>query len=136
MPKKKPALLVDTHIWLWWRADDPKLGPAARKAIRNAREVRFSAASAWEIAIKQALGKVRLPRDIGDIDLSAELALDGFVPLAISIDHALAVALLPPIHRDPFDRMLVAQASIEGLTLVTADPEFSAYDVPLLAGRN
>ena len=122
-------LLLDTHVWLWWQADDPRLGPAARRNIHSAAEVRFSAASAWEIAIKSALGKLRLPRGA---DIDAELARDGFVPLAVEIAHADGVRALPALHRDPFDRLLVAQALAEGLTLVTADAALARYDVPVV----
>lgn len=127
--RSSDRLLVDTHVWLWWRALDSRLGSDARAAIENAHEVRFSAASAWEIAIKLARGRLELP---GNPDLAVELERDGFVPLPISLEHAVASAHLPPLHRDPFDRILVAQARIEGLTLVTADPMMSRYDVPIL----
>ena len=123
-------LLLDSHVWLWWRTLDPRLGLGTRAAIANAHEVCLSVASVWELAIKRQLGKLKVPRDI---DLATEFARDGFVPVTITIEHALAAASLPPIHKDPFDRMLVAQTRIEGLTLVTADPMLSRYDVPLLA---
>ncbi len=92
----------------------------------------FSVASVWEIAIKRQAGKLKIPRDL---DLASAFARGGFVPVTITIEHALLAASLPPIHRDPFDRMLVAQAQIEGLTLVTADPMLSRYDVPVLVVR-
>lgn len=123
-------LLLDSHIWLWWRALDPRMGPGTRAAIANAHEVCLSVASAWEIAIKKQLGKLKFSRGVS---LAAEFARDGFVPVPITIEHALVAASLPAIHKDPFDRMLVAQARIEGLTLVTADPMLSRYDVPVLA---
>ena len=122
-------LLLDSHVWLWWRTLDPRLSPGTRAAITDAHEVCLSVASAWELAIKGQLGKLKIPRDL---DLAAEFARDGFVPVTITIEHALAAASLPPIHKDPFDRMLVAQARIEGLTLVSADPILSRYDVPVL----
>ena len=126
-------LLVDTHVWLWWRAADSRLNRSARDAITNAAEVHFSAASAWELAIKRSLGKLRLPPGA---DVAAALARDGFLTLPISVDHAIAAGGLPGIHRDPCDRMLVAQARIEDLTLVTADALLARYDVPvLLAGK-
>ena len=123
-------LLLDSHVWLWWRTLDRRLSPGTRAAITNAHEVYLSVASAWELAIKSQLGKLKIPRDL---DLAAVFARGGFVPVPITIEHALVAAGLPPIHRDPFDRMLVAQARVEGLTLVTADPVLSRYDVPVLA---
>lgn len=101
----------------------------ARSAIASAIEVRFSAASAWEVAIKLSLGKLTLPRDA---DIEVELARDGFEPLAIEISHAAAVSRLPMHHRDPFDRMLIAQAMVEDLTLVTSDVALARYGVPIL----
>jgi len=122
-------LLLDTHVWLWWQVDHPRLGTATREAIAAASEVRLSAASVWEISIKSALGKLSLPKGA---DILRELELDGFVPLPIELEHATRVADLPALHRDPFDRMLVAQAMLEGLTLVTADPHLAKYGVRLL----
>ena len=122
-------LLLDTHVWLWWQLDHPRLGPAARDAIAAAPEVRLSVASVWEMSIKSALGKLSLPKGA---DILRELEYDGFAPLGVEFEHAVRVADLPALHRDPFDRMLVAQAILEGLTLVTADPELTRYGVPLL----
>jgi PIN domain nuclease of toxin-antitoxin system len=119
-------LLLDTQVWLWWQADDSRLGARARDTIARAAEVCVSAASVWEIAIKSSLGKLTLPRNY---DVAAELEIDGFQPMPIDIAHAQAISSLPAIHRDPFDRMLVAQAMIEGLVLVTADRELSRYDI-------
>lgn len=94
-----------------------------RQAIRDgANEVYLSAASVWEMAIKQALGRLQAPEPV-----SAAAARLGFEPLSIAFAHAEATALLPPLHRDPFDRLLVAQARTEGLTLVTSDPMIRAY---------
>jgi len=106
-----------------------RIDRAARRTIRAAAEVRFSAASAWEIAIKSALGKLTLPPDA---DIAQELERDGFVPLPVEIVHADGVRALPPLHRDPFDRLLVAQAQADGLTLVTADPALAGYGVPVV----
>jgi PIN domain nuclease of toxin-antitoxin system len=103
--------------------DDPRLGAVERHAIRDgANDVYLSAASVWEIAIKQALGRLRLPEPA-----SAAAIRLGFQPLPIALEHAEATASLPPLHRDPFDRMLVAQARTEGLTLVTRDPLIRSY---------
>jgi PIN domain nuclease of toxin-antitoxin system len=122
-------ILLDTHVWLWWQSRDARLGPAARVLIKNADEVRLSAASVWEIAIKVSIGKLRIP---DDADFARELERDGFRELAISIGHTDAVRRLPPIHRDPFDRVLVAQAQIEGLTIVTADDALGRYGVSIV----
>jgi len=119
-------LLVDTHIFLWWCADDRRLGSAEREAIRNpANEVYLSAASVWEIVLKQALGRLRVPEPAS----AAALRL-GFQPLPITFEHAEATAALPSLHRDPFDRLLVAQARVESLTLITHDPSIRSYPGP------
>jgi len=119
-------LLLDTHVLLWALADDPALSAAARAAITDGRNVVFvSAATAWEIAIKQALGKLRAPTD----SYLQELQRHRFTPLDITTEHALAVEHLPPLHADPFDRLLVAQAQIEKLTLVTHDKRIRDYAV-------
>ncbi len=126
-------LLLDTHVWLWWQADDARLGPATRALIHRASEVRFSAASAWEIAIKVAIGKLTLP---ADADIGEELSQSGFLALPVEIAHADAVRHLPPLHRDPFDRLLVAQSRLEGLTLVSADRYLAQYDITVLDAAN
>ncbi|HUL80427.1 MAG TPA: type II toxin-antitoxin system VapC family toxin [Vicinamibacteria bacterium] len=116
-------LLLDTHAFLWWCTDDPRLGEIERRAIRNgANEVLLSAASVWEMAIKQALGRLRVPE-------APSLAVErlGIGRLAVAFEHAEATASLPPLHCDPFDRLLVAQARVEGLTLVTRDPSIRSY---------
>jgi PIN domain nuclease of toxin-antitoxin system len=121
-------LLLDTHVLLWWLADDDKLSATARDAIGDAAtQIYVSAASAWELAIKAGLGKLTAPDD-----LTEQLTANSFTPLDISVIHALAVRHLPTYHRDPFDRLLVAQAQAEGLTLVTADKRMKPYDVSLL----
>ena len=120
-------LLLDTHTLLWWLADDPGLDRDAAEAISGAALVAVSAASAWEIAIKQALGKLTGPED-----LAAELRVNEMTALPITVAHATAAGALPQLHADPFDRMLVAQARAEDLTLVTRDPQLSRYGVPVL----
>ena len=120
-------LLLDTHPLLWWLAGDDQLARPAHDAIAETQVVVVSAASAWEIGIKQAIGKLS-----GPDDLQAEIVTNGFTPLDMSVGHALAAARLPAHHDDPFDRMLVAQAFAEGLTLVSRDSRFSSYGVPLL----
>ncbi|MFC1611472.1 type II toxin-antitoxin system VapC family toxin [Myxococcota bacterium] len=120
-------LLLDTHAFIWWRADAPELGADAREAIAVADIVMVSAASAWEAAIKQALGKLRLPDS-----LAAGVHDSGFVELPITFGHAEDAAALPQHHNDPFDRMLVAQARYERLTLVTHDRRIEPYDLQIL----
>ncbi len=125
-------LLLDTHILVWWLADHPSLGAGARRAITDPRNgVWVSAASAWEMAIKSALGRLHLPGPAAEI-LPAALAENDFTPLPISVDHALRVADLPAVHADPFDRILIAQAISESLTIVTADAIFAHYPVATL----
>ena len=122
-------LLLDTHVFLWWIDDAPELGPAARDAIADPQAlVLISAASAWEIAVKAALGRIRIhPGDVlGGIHES------GFTELPVRAEHGLAAGALPLHHRDPFDRMLVAQAHVERLTLVTRDRRIEPYDVKVL----
>lgn len=122
-------LLLDTHTLLWWLSDDPALGDDARSAIaKELNTVMVSAASAWEISIKRALGKLDAPED-----LPSALEMGDLHPLPITIHHAIAAGALPRHHDDPFDRMLVAQARLEGLTIVTRDEQLARYGVPLLA---
>ena len=120
-------LLLDTHALLWWLADEG-LSESARGLIADPdNQVAVSAASAWEISIKKALGKLAAPDD-----LEQQVAENGFDPLPITIAHGIAAGALPRHHEDPFDRMLIAQARAEGLTIVTRDSRFKAYDVALL----
>lgn len=128
-------LLLDTHVLLWWRGGDRKLGKRARATIEtHAATVRVSAASAWEMAIKSRGGRLALPEPL-HVWMPAALDSSGFGVLHVTIDHAIAVANLPDHHSDPFDRMLIAQAHIEGLTIVTSDAAFEDYDVTLLDAR-
>lgn len=118
-------LLLDTHTLLWWLADDPQLGPGARALIQDERnEVYVSAASAWEISIKKALGKLVAPDDLDGI-----VEKEGFEKLSISFFHGEKAGELPPLHRDPFDRMLIAQAQAEGLDIITGDRAIAAYGI-------
>lgn len=122
-------LLLDTHVFLWAVEDNPKLSPAARAAILDGRNVVYvSAATAWEISIKRAIGKLRTPQG----EYLEELRLHRFTPLSITTEHALAVEGLPHHHKDPFDRMLIAQAQEERLTIVTHDHRLSLYDVKII----
>ena len=121
------SLLLDTHVLLWW-LDGSRLGKAIIARIADPGElVVVSAASIWEAAIKAALGKLETPEA-----LSAVVVDEGFEPLPITFAHAEHAGALPPHHRDPFDRMLIAQAFIEGLTVVTHDPAFDPYGLDLL----
>lgn len=121
------SLLLDTHVVLWWLADDPGLPEEIKDRLDHEPDVRVSAATIWEIAIKQALGKIGAPAD-----LPGRVRDSGFRELPIDFTHAIAAGRLPPIHRDPFDRMLVAQARCEDLTLVTRDPYCQQYEVGIL----
>jgi PIN domain nuclease of toxin-antitoxin system len=122
-------LLLDSHAFLWWLAEDPQLGAGARQAVADpAATVFVSAATIWELSIKAALGRL----DLGGADLVEEIAGNDFVELPVNARHSLAAAYLPCHHADPFDRMLIAQAQIEGLTLVTRDAALRAYEIQIL----
>ncbi len=122
------SLLLDTHALLWWLSDDPALKAEARQAIGQASNTIYvSAASAWEISIKKALGKLDAPND-----LHAALLANDFEALPITLIHATSAGQLPRHHDDPFDRMLIAQARAEQLTLVTHDTIFRAYGIPVI----
>jgi PIN domain nuclease of toxin-antitoxin system len=120
------SLLLDTHVLIWWD-EGRKLTAGARRAIKEADAVYVSAASAWEIAIKIGLGRLRPSRTV---EQAAQES--GFLELPVTFRHAERVAALPAHHRDPFDRLLIAQAGIEDLTLVTRNPVFARYEVDLL----
>jgi PIN domain nuclease of toxin-antitoxin system len=125
-------LLLDTHAFLWWLSDDPSLGADARQMIGEPRnQVLVSAASIWEISIKQAKGMLEAPED-----LEALVEDEGFTKLPISLFHGQQAGKLPEIHRDPFDRMLIAQAQAEGLELVTADGIIPQYGVRVVSARS
>ena len=122
-------LLLDTHILLWAMLDDPRLGAGLRMKIAGAEAIFVSAASVWEVSIKSGLGKLDVPVDLFDRALVA-----GARPLLITWTHARAVEGLPPHHADPFDRLLIAQAQCEGLTLVSRDAKFTAYGIEMIDG--
>ena len=123
-------LLLDTHLLLWAAGQPDRLPVAARTLIEDPRnELVFSAASLWEIAIKSQLGREDLQVDARL--LRRGLLDNGYGELAITSEHAVAINGLPPIHRDPFDRMLVAQSMVEGITLLTADPLVARYPAPV-----
>jgi PIN domain nuclease of toxin-antitoxin system len=120
------TLLLDTHVLLWWLQDAAELSRTARKAIQDGKNpVYISAAVAWEIAIKKALGKLEAPDNLEEV-----MGANRFLPLPITIAHALAVQTLPDHHRDPFDRLLIAQALHEGFRLVNRDADIAKYPVP------
>ena len=123
-------LLLDTSVLLWWLFDEP-IAESARSAIgAHEAEVRISAVSVWEAEIKRARGKLNPPDD-----LSAGVREEGFVELPIRFDHGVAAGRLPWHHADPFDRMLVAQAQLEGLSIVTDDDQIRRYDVHTVPAR-
>jgi PIN domain nuclease of toxin-antitoxin system len=122
------SLLLDTHIVLWWLAGDPALPTQAADVIgEGSTRAVVSAATAWEIAIKKVSGRLEAPDDLLDA-----LEANDFDVLSITAAHALRAGSLPPHHSDPFDRMLIAQAQMESLTLVSIDRRFGHYDVELL----
>lgn len=122
-------VLLDTHVYLWWLLDSPRIAPSAAEVIADpATVVCVSAASIWEASIKSALGRL----DTDGIDLAVEVGRNGFVEFGVSAAHGWSAGRLPPHHRDPFDRMLVAQARHEQLLLVTDDELLARYDVPIL----
>jgi PIN domain nuclease of toxin-antitoxin system len=125
-------LLLDTHTFLWWVDASPRLGRRARAAITDpARRCYFSLASSWEIAIKLSLGKLEIPGSVEQF-VPSQLAQNDFEELPLSFAHVARVARLPFHHRDPFDRLLVAQALEEDLTIVSADPIFRRYGVQVV----
>ena len=121
------SLLLDTHVVLWWLTDDPALSDDIKTRLDHDPDVYVSAATVWEVTIKQAAGKLTEPADLPE-----RIRGSGFADLAISSEHAIAAGRLPLIHRDPFDRMLVAQAQCEDFTLVTRDPQCQKYEVAVL----
>lgn len=123
-------LLLDTHVFLWWQTDDASLKPSVRERIADASEVYVSAVVAWEIVIKQAIGKLEGIQ--GERTIESAITGLGFTELPIRVAHAERVATLPQHHKDPFDRILVAQALCEDLILVSHDRKLEPYGVPTL----
>ncbi|WP_165074864.1 type II toxin-antitoxin system VapC family toxin [Paludisphaera rhizosphaerae] len=120
---------LDTHTFLWWLDTPEQLKPATREIIEDPTNLIYvSAAVSWEITVKRALKKLSFEHDF-----EAVIALNNFLPLPITVHHTLALDKLPNHHRDPFDRILVAQALSGGFTLVTRDPDIPKYGVPVLA---
>ena len=122
------SLLLDTHVVLWWLTDDPTLAADIKERLDHEPDVYVSPATIWEVAIKQSIGKLDKPADLPE-----RIRHSGFRRLNITAEHGIVAGRLPLIHKDPFDRMLVAQAQVEHLTLVTRDPEIPKYDVETLA---
>ena len=121
--------ILDTHALLWFVSGDPKLSPKAKSVIENAdNEIALSSAAVWEISIKSQIGKIRLHKELDQL-ISEILQLYNFTPLAITIPHVIRVNSLPEIHRDPFDRVLVAQSIAENMPLITADPLIKKYKI-------
>jgi PIN domain nuclease of toxin-antitoxin system len=120
-------LLLDTHVVLWWQRDDRRLNHAARRAIARADVVWVSAVSGWEVAIKVALGRLRLSEPFRVL-----LAADDFAELPLTLEHADALGALPAHHPDPFDRVLVAQARVEGATIVSHDRALAPYGASMI----
>jgi PIN domain nuclease of toxin-antitoxin system len=122
-------LLLDSHAFLWWLADDPKLSKGAREALAAPSSiVHVSAATVWELAIKARRGKL----DLEGANLVEEIEENAFVELPMTARHAFIAGSLPPHHEDPFDRMLIAQAKVEDLTIITRDSIFRDYGVAIL----
>jgi PIN domain nuclease of toxin-antitoxin system len=121
-------LLLDSHVVLWWLTRDPNLSDDVRELIAEEAEVYVSTATVWELGIKQESGKLASPERLPEVVMDA-----GFGNLAITADHTIKAVRLPMIHRDPFDRVLIAQALVEELTLITSDAHIKQYDVPVLA---
>ena len=121
------SLLLDTHVVLWWLSDDPTLADEIKTRLDHEPDVYISPVTIWEVAIKQSIGRIDKPADLPE-----RIRDSGFRHLDITAQHGINAGRLPVIHRDPFDRMLVAQAQAEHLTLVTRDSEIPKYDVAVL----
>jgi PIN domain nuclease of toxin-antitoxin system len=121
------GLLLDTHAVMWWLTDDATLPDDVKARLDDDPDVWISSATVWEVAIKRSIGKIVEPDNLAD-----EIARSGFRQLPVTVEHTISAGCLPLVHRDPFDRMLVAQARCEGLTLVTRDPQIRRYEVALL----
>lgn len=128
-------VLLDTHVFLWWITDDPQLPSHIRELIaKGGNELFFSAASCWEIAIKAQLGKISIPAK-ADSYISEQMAANSVQSLPVEASHALQVYHLPLLHRDPFDRILIAQAQLEGLPIITSDSQIMEYKIKVIWGN-
>ena len=125
-------VLLDTRAFLWWVLEDPRLSARAQSVIEaQENDILVSAVSAWEIAIKSADARLDLP-ELAQTYVPGRIAANGFRELDITVEHAVRVADLPAIHRDPFDRLLVAQAQVEGIPILTSDPAIARYAVDVI----
>ncbi len=124
--------LLDTHVFLWWNLDDPRLSETAHDVIsEGSNELYLSAVSAWEIAIKASIGRLTLP-ETAEKYVPSRMSLHSIQSLPIQVSHALHIASLETIHQDPFDRLLIAQSQLENIPLLTADPRIAQYDVQII----
>ena len=124
--------LLDTHTFLWWITDNAELSPRAREVVGDGDNTLFlSAASGWEIAIKAKLGRLQLP-DTPERFVFEHMSQNAITGLPIQLSHALHVYTLPDYHRDPFDRVLIAQSQLEKLPIVTKDPQISHYSAEVI----
>lgn len=124
--------LIDTHAFLWWISDNQNISGRARAIIEDdGNEILLSAASGWEIAIKSRLGRIHLPKK-PDAFVMQQITLNNFTPLAITMAHTLYTNNLPDIHRDPFDRLLIAQSIMENAPIISKDAEISRYQVKVI----
>lgn len=124
--------LLDTHAFLWWLTDSPELSQSARSAIGDStNELYLSAASGWEIVIKAKLGRLEIAGDPEKL-IPEQMALNAIDGLPVQMSHALHVFQLPDLHRDPFDRILIAQCQVEEIPIITKDPAISQYDVEII----
>jgi PIN domain nuclease of toxin-antitoxin system len=121
------SLLLDTHVVLWWLSADERLPAELKQRLDDDPDVWVSPVTLWEVTIKESLGKLE-----SRSNLANAIVRSGFRRLSITFEHAITAGRLPPLHRDPFDRMLIAQARCEGLTLVTRDAQIHRYDLDLL----
>jgi PIN domain nuclease of toxin-antitoxin system len=129
---KDKSFLIDTHCWLWLNLQPKRLTPPVIDVLTNAdNEIIFSVVSAWEIAIKYALGKLKLPLEPSQY-VPSRLQANQMTILPVTLAHVLKVEQLPFYHNDPFDRLLIAISQLEGFTLITADKQFKAYDIDIL----
>ena len=123
-------LLLDSHVFLWWQANDTRLTREIKNAVRSANQVYVSAVTAWELGLKVSLGKLRLPASVED-----GVTASGFWELPVTFAHARVAVALPQHHRDPFDRMLIGEALVENLTVVSQDAAIKRYEVAVTRVR-
>ena len=124
--------LLDTHAFLWFVLDDKRISTKAKSIIKDSKnEIYFSAASAWEIAIKTKLDRLKIKGDLESFIIE-QLSTNNFVPLSITISHSLYTERLPQFHKDPFDRIIIAQSKIENMSLISKDKNIKKYKVPIV----